>query len=258
MAQFLPQNAQAPSAGSAGTIDTDAGLRSYMLRVYNYMGLGVAFTAVVTLFLMSNPAIMRTVALGPMKWVLFAGIFGLGWFGQKVIYSGNAVVAHGAYWLYCAMWGALISPMVFYFFGSGKGGMVFQALAITAVTFGGMSLLGYTTKRDMTGWGGFFSMACMGMLAIGLASVFFATDPGTSKTFSLIFSCVAVLLFAAMTAWETQQIKDMYLSAASAGYGGGTENFIARSAIFGAFLLYGSFVSMFTNILNILGIIDSD
>ena len=66
MAQFLPHNAQAPSAGSAGTVDIDAGLRSYMLRVYNYMGLGVAFTAVVTLFLMSNPAIMRTVALGPM------------------------------------------------------------------------------------------------------------------------------------------------------------------------------------------------
>ena len=256
MAQFLPHNAQAPSAGSAGTVDIDAGLRSYMLRVYNYMGLGVAFTAVVTLFLMSNPAIMRTVALGPMKWVLFFAILGLGWFAQKIIYSGNAVVAHGAYWLYCAMWGALISPMVFLFFGSGKGGLVAQALAITAVTFGGMSLLGYTTKRDMTGWSGFFSMACIGLIVVSLASFFFISDPGTNKMFSLGLSCVVVLLFAAMTAWETQAIKDMYLSAAS--HGGGTENFIARSAIFGAFMLYGTFVSMFTNILNILGIIDSD
>jgi len=226
-----------------------------MLRVYNYMGLGVAFTAVVTLFLMSNPAIMKTVALGPMKWVLFAGILGLGWFAQKVIYSGNTVVAHGAYWLYCAMWGALISPMVFAFFGTGKGHLVFQALGITAVTFGGMSLLGYTTKRDMTGWSGFFSMACIGLIVISLGSFFFITDPGTSKTFSLVISCVVVLLFAAMTAWETQQIKDMYLSAASYG---GDQNFIARSAIFGAFLLYGTFVSMFNNILNILGITNSD
>ena len=256
MAQFLPHNAQAPSAGSAGTVDIDAGLRSYMLRVYNYMGLGVAFTAVVTLLLLNNPAVMKTVALGPMKWVLVAGILGLGWFAHKAIYSGSTVVAHGAYWLYCAMWGALISPMVYSFFGLGKGGLVFQALAITAVTFGGMSLLGYVTKRDMTGWGGFFSMACIGMLVISLGSFFFITDPGTSKTVSLVISCVVVLLFAAMTAWETQQIKDMYLSAAT--YGGGTENYIARSAIFGAFLLYGTFVSMFTHILNILGIVDTE
>ena len=254
MAQFLPRNAQAPSAGGTHS-DIDAGLRSYMLRVYNYMGLGVAFTAVVTLFLMSNPAIMRTIALGPMKWVLFIAILGLGWFAQKIIYSGNTVVAHGAYWLYCEMWGALISPMVFSFFGTGKGHLVFQALAITAVTFGGMSLVGYTTKRDMTGWSGFFSMACIGLIAISLGSFFLINDPGTSKMVSLAISCVVVLLFAAMTAWETQQIKDMYLSAASYG---GDANFIGRSAIFGAFMLYGTVVSMFNNILNILGITSSD
>ena len=123
------------------------------------------------------------------------------------------------------------------------------------VRFGATSLLGYTTKRDMTGWGGFLSMATIGLLVVSLGSFFFITDPGTSKTVSLIISCVVVLLFAAMTAWETQQIKDMYLNAES--YGGG-ENFVARSAIFGAFMLYGSFVTMFTHILNILGITSSD
>ena len=254
---FLPQNAQAPSAGGAGRVDVDAGLRSYMLRVYNYMGLGVAFTAVVTLLLLNNPQVMKTVALGPMKWVLFAGILGLGFFSHKVIYSGSSVLAHGAYWLYCAMWGALISPMVYVFFAKGAGHLVGQALALTAVTFAGTSLLGYTTKRDMTGWGGFLSMASIGLLVVILGSFFFITDPGTSKTVSLVISCVVVLLFAAMTAWETQQIKDLYLSAASYG-GGDSENFIARSAIFGAFMLYGSFVTLFTHILNILGIMDSD
>ncbi len=255
MAQFLPPNAQAPSAGGASRANVDEGLRSYMLRVYNYMGLGVAFTAVVTLFLMTNPDIMRAVATGPMKWVLFGGIFALGLFSHKVIYGGNTFLAHGAYWLYCAMWGALLSPMVYLFFAKGAGGLVFKALALTAVTFGATSLLGYTTKRDMTGWGGFLSMATIGLLVVSLGSFFFITDPGTSKTVSLIISCVVVLLFAAMTAWETQQIKDMYLNAES--YGGG-ENFVARSAIFGAFMLYGSFVTMFTHILNILGITSSD
>jgi len=254
MAQFLPQNARAPSAG-ATRAQVDEGLRSYMLRVYNYMGLGVAFTAVVVLLLMNNPEVMRTIAVGPMKWVLFAAILGLGFFSHKVIYSGSSVLAHGAYWLYCAMWGALISPMVFLFFAKGMGHLVGKALLITAATFGAMSLLGYTTKRDMTGWGGFLSMATIGLLIVSLVSFFLISDPGVSKTFSLIISCVVVLLFSAITAWETQQIKDMYLSAES--YGGG-ENFIARSAIFGAFMLYGSFVTLFTHILNILGLTNNE
>jgi hypothetical protein len=236
-------------------VGVDEGLRSYMLRVYNYMGLGVAFTAIVTLLLMSNPAVMRTIALGPMKWVLFIGILGLGFFSHKVIYSGSSVLAHGAYWLYCAMWGALISPMLFSFFAAGKSGLVFQALALTAVTFGATSLIGYTTKRDMTGWSGFLSMASIGLIVVMLGSYFFISDPGTSKTVSLVLSCVVVLLFSAITAWETQQIKDLYLQAES--YGGG-DNFIARSAIFGAFMLYGSFITLFNHILNILGILNND
>jgi len=255
MAQFLPPNAQAPSAGGVSRANVDEGLRSYMLRVYNYMGLGVAFTAIVTLLLMNNPDVMRAVAVGPGKWVLFGGIFALGLFSHKVIYNGSSLMAHGAYWLYCAMWGALISPMVFLFFAKGAGGLVFKALAITAVTFGATSLIGYTTKRDMTGWGGFLSMASIGLIIVSLVSFFFISDPGTSKTMSLIISSVVVLLFSAITAWETQQVKDMYLSAES--YGGG-ENFIARSAIFGAFMLYGSFVTLFTHILNILGLTSSD
>ncbi len=253
---FLPQNAQAPSAGRVGSqANVDEGLRSYMLRVYNYMGLGVAFTAVVVLFLLNNPQIMKTVALGPMKWVLFAGILGLGFFSHKVIYSGSSVMAHGAYWLYCAMWGALISPMVFVFFAKGMGGLVFKALALSAVTFGATSLYGYVTKRDMTGWSGFLSMASIGLIIVSLGSFFLINDPGTSKTMSMIISGIAVLLFSVMTMWETQQIKDMYINAES--YGGG-ENFIARSAIFGAFMLYGSVVTLFTHILNLLGLTSSD
>ncbi len=255
MAQIDNRYAQVGTGSRPAAATYDEGLRAYMLRVYNYMGLGVAFTAAITLFLMNSPALMRTIAVGPGKWVLFAGILGLGFFAHKIIMSGSTVMAHGAYWLYCAMWGALISPMVFLFFAKGAGNLVFQALAITAVTFGTTSLLGYTTKRDMTGWGGFLSMASIGLLIVSLVSFFFITDPGTSKTMSMIVSGLVVLLFSAITAWETQQIKDMYVNAAN--YGGG-ENFVARSAIFGAFMLYGSFVTLFTHILNLLGIFGSD
>jgi hypothetical protein len=255
MAQFDNRTAVG-SPGYAGTgVAYDEGLRSYMLRVYNYMALGVAGTAVVTLLMMNNVALMRTVALGPGKWILFAALLGLGFFAHKIIYSGSTFVAHGAYWLYAALWGALISPMVFAFFTKGAGGLVFQAFALTAITFGACSLFGYVTKRDMTGWGGFLSMATIGLLIVSLVSFFFITDPGTSKTVSFIISALVVLVFSAVTAWETQQIKDMYVNAAS--YGGG-ENFVSRSAIFGAFMLYGSFVTLFTHILNLLGIMNAD
>lgn len=237
-----------------GDAGLDAGLRAYMLRVYNYMALGVAGTAIFTLVLMNNPDMMRAIAMGPMKWVLFAGILGLGFFAQKLFFSGSVLVAHGAYWLYAAMWGALISPMLYAFFTNGASGLVFQAFALAALTFGATSLYGFVTKRDMTGWGGFLAMASIGLIIVSLVTFFIISDPGTSKTFSLVISSVVVLLFAAVTAWETQQIKAMYLEGAAEG----GEEFTSRSAIFGSFMLYGSFVTLFTHILNILGLTSDD
>jgi len=164
------------------------------------------------------------------------------------------VMAHGAYWLYCAMWGALIAPMVFMFVSKGHAGLVGQAFFVAAATFLGTSLIGYTTKKDMTGWGGFLSMASIGLIVAMLVSYFFITDPGTSKTVSFLISSVVVLLFSVITAWETQQIKTMYLEGAS--HGG--QEFVKRSSIFGAFTLYGSFVTLFVHILNLLGIMNSE
>jgi len=241
-----------PAVGLDRGIAIDEGLRAYMIRVYNYMALGVAGTAVVTLLLLNSPALMRTIALGPMKWVLFFGVLGLGWFAPRIMYSGSTAMAHGAYWLYCALWGAMISPMIYVFFAKNAGGLVFQALAISAATFGATSLYGYTTKRDMTGWGSFLSMASIGLVIAMLVSYFIISDPGTSKTVSFVISGVVVLLFSAITAWETQQIKEMYIGAS------GDQAFIARSAIFGSFMLYGSFITLFVHILNLLGIMRSN
>ncbi len=232
----------------------DQGLRSFMLGTYNYMALGVAGTAVVVLALMASPATLAGLATGPMKWVLFFGILGLGFFAQKLFYSGSAVLAHGAYWLYCAMWGALIAPMVYVFMSTGKVGLIGQAFFIAAATFGAMSVIGYTTKKDMTGWGGFLSMASIGLIIAMLASFFFITDPGTSKTVSFGISALVVVLFSVVTAWETQQLKSMYLAGAAEG----GQQFLQRSSIFGAFMLYGSFVTLFVHILNLLGIMGGD
>lgn len=240
------------SVRTAGAIDQ--GLRSFMIGTYNYMALGVAGTAAVVMLLIANPQVMAAVALGPMKWVLFAGILGLGFFAHKLFYSGSAVVAHGAYWLYCAMWGAMIAPMVYMFVSKGMAPLVGKAFFVAAATFAATSLIGYTTKKDMTGWGGFISMMSIGLIIASLVSFFFITDPGTSKTVSLLISAVVVLLFSVATAFETQAIKSMYIEGAEMG---GSE-FTKRSSIFGAFMLYGSFVTLFVHILNILGIMNSE
>jgi hypothetical protein len=104
----------------------------------------------------------------------------------------------------------------------------------------------------MTGWGSFLSMACIGLIVAMLVSYFLISDPAMGKTMSFIISALVVLLFSAVTAWETQQIKDMYVS------GAGDAALIDRSAVFGSFMLYGSFITLFIHILNILGIMRSE
>ncbi len=229
-----------------GRTDTgvmDEGLRAYMLKVYNLMALGVAVTAIVTLFMAVNPALMQTIAMGPMKWVLFAGILGLGFFAPRAIFSGSTLMAHAAYWTYAVLWGLLISPMIYAFMAFDGGRTIAQAFFITSATFGAVSLFGYTTKRDLSGFGTFFLMATIGLLIAILVNIFFLQ----STLFSLVTSGLVVLVFAGITAFETQMIKEMYHS-------GDNSDGANRKAIFGAFSLYGSFVVMFIHILNILGI----
>jgi len=243
-----------PLGGARTSGAIDQGLRSFMLGTYNYMALGVAGTAVIVMLLMANPALMHAIALGPMKWVIFAALLGLGWFAPRLFFSGSNTMAHGAYWLYCALWGVLIAPMIEMYVARGMSALIGQAFFIAAATFAATSLIGYTTKKDMTGWSGFLSMASIGLIIAMLVSFFFITDPGTSKTVSLGISVVVVLLFSVVTAFETQAIKSMYIDNAS--YGGEAQ--LKRSSIFGAFMLYGSFITLFIHILNILGMLNSN
>ncbi len=221
----------------------DQGLRSYMLKVYNYMGLGIAFTALIVLYMSKNPELMQSIAMGPMKWVLFAGVIGLGWFSPKLIFSGNKFLAHGAFWLYAALWGAMISPMVAYYLGTNPQ-LIIEALSYTVVAFAGMSLFGYTTKKNLSAFGTFFTMAFIGVIAVSFLNLFFFQ----SGLFSAFISAGVIVLISGITAYETQMIKKMY-------YQGGN---MGEKAIFGAFMLYGSFITLFIHILNLLGFMSSD
>ena len=227
-------------AGTRG-VAIDEGLRQYMLGVYNYMALAVAATGLVSFFVASNPALVMGIAKGPLMWVIFFGILGIGMFAPRIIFSGSKAAAHGLFWAYAGAWGLLIAPMLYSFRIAGAEIEVYRAFFITAAVFGSMSLFGYVTKRDLSGLGSFFFMASIGLVvAIIVNAIFFH-----STMASLVTSGLVVLLFSGVTAYETQMIKSLYTE-------GGAMN--ERASIFGAFALYGSFITLFVHILNILGI----
>ena len=227
--------------GAAGTADLahSEGLRKYMLGVYNYMALGVAATGLIAFFFVTNPALAATV--GGLGFIPFIALLALGWFAPKIIMSGSRGAAHATYWGYVALWGVLIGPMIAAYFGLGLAGMVTQAFFISTSIFLAMSLYGYTTKKDLSGWGKFLFMATIGLLIAIVVNFFIG-----SSMVSLIVSSLVVVVFSAVTAYETQMIRNLYVE------GGGEMN--ERSSIFGAFALYGSFVTLFIHVLNILGI----
>ncbi|MEL7488785.1 MAG: Bax inhibitor-1/YccA family protein, partial [Pseudomonadota bacterium] len=225
---------------SRAGVAVDEGLRQYMLGVYNYMAIAVAATGAMSLFIAGNQAMISMIAGTPLRWVVFAGILGVGWFGPKVIMSGSRPMAHVMFWLYAGLWGLLIAPWLYVFQQADAAQEIYRAFFITATVFGAMSLWGYTTKRNLMGWSSFLFMATLGLLvAIILNAVFFK-----SGMMSLITSCAVVLVFSAVTAFETQAIRKMYRQGSDTN---------ERASIFGAFMLYGSFATLFIHILNILG-----
>lgn len=219
----------------------DVGLRGYMLRVYNYMSLGVAFTGALAMVVAMNPALVQTVA--SLFWVLFIGVLGLGWFAPRIMTTKSVGAAQACFWAYAALWGLLLGPMLAVY-ASIDPMLIARAFFITAGSFAGLSLIGYTTKKNLGPMGAFLAMATIGLLIALLVNVFFLQSPG----FHLLLSVVVVLVFAGLTAYETQMIKNMYYETDGA-------DVVTRKAIFGAFLLYGAFVTLFIYILSILGML---
>lgn len=224
--------------GQASRAEIDEGLRAYMLRVYNYMCLGIAFTGIVAMFVASQPQLVFMIFGSPLKWVLFAAVIGFGFFAPKLFFSNNQFVGQAAFFSYAGLWGLWIAPMALMY----SGADISRAFFITSAMFAGMSLYGYTTKRNLSGIGRFLALATIGILIALLANIFIFQ----SSAFDTILSVVVVLVFAGLTAYQTQDVKNMYV----AGHG---QNANDQKAVFGAYLLYGTFVTMFIWILHLFG-----
>jgi FtsH-binding integral membrane protein len=227
------------SRADARVADVDVGLRKYMLGVYNYMALGVAFTGIVALLVAMSPAALNLIFTTPLKWVLFGGILLSGFVAPRVMMTGSSAVCHLMYWVYAGMWGALIAPYLIVY----TGDSVARVFFITAAAFAGMSLWGYTTKRDLSAMGAFLAMSTIGILIAIVVNLFIFQSAGLQ----LLLSIVVPVIFAGLTAYETQMIKNFY-------HEGDAAEVQTRKSIFGAYMLYGSFITMFIWLLQLLGV----
>ena len=216
----------------------DAGLRSYMLSVYNYMASGVLLTGIVALGLAASGIAQQLwFGGGILKWVvLFAPlimVFVMGFRAQRM--STGAMQAF--FWAFAAAMGASMSiiPLIY------SGTSIAQCFFATSVAFLSLSLWGYTTKKDLSGWGTFLIMGVVGLLVAMLINLFMR-----SPAMDMAISAIGVLLFAGLTAYDTQKIKSMY------AYVAGTDMY-GKSAILGALTLYLDFINMFQFLLSFMG-----
>src|SRR6266498_736911 len=185
--------------GAARTVAVDAGLRAHMIRVYNYMAGGVALTGFVAYF--TNQLCGPTLYNSPVMWLLIFAPLALVFFLSWRIDTLSASTARALFFVYAALLGASLSII----FAVYTDASITRVFFISAAAFGGLSLWGYTTQRDLTGMGSFLMMGLIGVIIASLVNIFLK-----SSGLDWIISIVGVIVFAGLTAWDTQKIKEMY------------------------------------------------
>ena len=242
-----PRYGGAVARGAAGAID--AGLRAHMLRVYNYMTIGLVLTGVfaygtyalsVVDFVAGRPvftAFGQALFGGPLMFVVIFAPLALVFYLSFRIDRMSVGAAQATFWIYAALLGVSLS----FIFLAYAASSITQVFFITAATFGAMSLWGYTTSRDLTGIGSFLFMGLIGIVIAMVVNIFLA-----SSALGFAISIIGVLVFTGLTAYDTQKIKEMYTVNDDGTVAG-------RKAIMGALRLYLDFVNLFLMLLRLFG-----
>jgi hypothetical protein len=242
----------------------DQGLRSYMLGIYNHMVIGLAITALVAIgvsmmAVTGNPANAVRGAAGtalsigggrflttfgyylyatPLKWVIMlaplAFIVVLSWRFDRMSYGALL----GTFWAFAAVMGLSMGAIFLVY----KLGSIAQVFFITAATFGALSLFGYTTKKDLSGWGKFLLMGLIGLIIASIVNIFMQ-----ASALQFAINVIGVLVFAGLTAYDTQRLKEEYY------YVAGDAQMAAKASISGALSLYLNFINMFQMLLSLFG-----
>jgi len=247
------------TAAGARAADIDAGLRAHMNKVYGTMSVGMLITfaaawAIAGLAVTTDPSqavgqlregeyltsIGYALYASPLKWVVMfaplAFVFGFG----AAINRMSAATAQTVFYVFAAVMGVSISLIFLVFTGES----IAQIFLITSIAFAGLSLWGYTTKKDISGWGSFLIMGVIGLIVASVVNIFLA-----SSALMFAISAIGVLIFAGLTAYDTQRIKTEYIAHA---HHGDTE-WLGKAAIMGALSLYINFINMFMMLLQLFG-----
>ena len=240
-------NRLARSANGAA-LSVDAGLRAYMLRVYNYMLVGLGLTGAVAWATANTPLLnvfynqvqtANGIGIQPniLGWIAvfapLAMVFFLSFRLQKMSFAA----AQTTFWVYAALMGVSLSTILFLYTGTS----IALTFFVTAATFGAMSLWGYTTSRDLTGFGSFLFMGLIGLILASLANFFFH-----SSQLQFVVSVIGVLIFTGLTAYDSQSIKNLY-------FAGDDSEATGKKAIMGALRLYLDFINLFLYLLRFMG-----
>lgn len=244
MANPRDYQVRSPQAGVQSGAVIDEGLRSYMLRVYNLMAMGLAITGLAA-YATSEMAISggqltqfgNLIFVSPLKWVVMLAPLGLVFFLSFRIQKMSVGAAQTTFWIYSGMMGLSLASIFLVFTGES----IVETLFISAASFGALSLWGYTTKRDLTGMGSFLFMGLIGLILAMVVNIFLQ-----SSALQFAISGIGVLIFAGLTAYDTQQIKNMY-------YEGDGKTVAGRKAIMGALRLYLDFINLFLFMLQFMG-----
>jgi uncharacterized protein len=257
----LDRNYTSPFGRAAGRTDAaavDAGLRAYMLRIYNYMSIGLAITGLAALgvymaAVTTDPAgaaakigsayltpFGYAMFVSPLKWLFMLAPLVMVFAISAGLNRLRPATAQMLFWVFSALMGVSLSSIFLVFTHTS----IVRVFFITAASFGALSLFGYTTKRDMTAMGSFLLMGLFGIIIASVVNLFIA-----SSALQFVVSVVGVLVFAGLTAWDTQRLKNDYIY----GYASQGGDIAERAAISGALSLYLNFINLFTLLLQLLG-----
>lgn len=218
----------------------DEGLRSYMLKVYNYMAGGLVMTALSAYATLNTPLFnlfFSQTGLTGLGWLIFLAPLLLVFVFNSVVMRGTLGQVQAVFWGFSALMGASLAPVMLIYTASSMT----RVFLITAGTFGAMSLYGYTTKRDLTGVGSFMIMGLWGVIIASIVNIFLK-----SPAMYYVLSYISVAIFVGLTAYDTQKIRSLYGSSDA-------EDTLTRKAVAGALELYLDFINLFLSLLRIMG-----
>lgn len=216
----------------------DSGLRSYMISVYKQMATALIITALISMMVASSPALMMTLFGSPLSFIVMLAPVGIAMYMGFKLHTMSVSSARNLLYIYAGTVGLSLAGIFMIYTGES----IAKTFFITASTFGAMSIYGYSTKKDLTSWGSFLMMGMIGILIASIINIFMM-----SSALGFAISILSVVLFTALTAYDTQKIKDMYFQVSN------SQDDIDKIAIYGALQLYMDFINLFVALLRFFG-----